>query len=58
MKEIVRKVVNMGYQYFDWNVSSTDAEKVKQDKDVIVSAVLEGAKNKNKAIILMYDSAP
>lgn len=58
MKEIVRKVVNMGYQYFDWNVSSTDAEKVKQDKDVIVSAVLEGAKNKDKAIILMHDSAP
>jgi len=58
MKQIVQKVTDKGYQYFDWNVSSTDAEKVKQDKDIIVKSVLEGAKNKNKAVILMHDSAP
>lgn len=58
MKEIVRAVVDEGYQYFDWNVSSLDAEKVKQDKDIIVNAVLEGAKDKTQAVILMHDSAP
>jgi peptidoglycan/xylan/chitin deacetylase (PgdA/CDA1 family) len=57
MKEIVKKVVNMGYQYFDWNVSSTDAEKVKQDKDIIVKSALDGAKNKNKIVVLMHDVA-
>lgn len=58
MKEIVRAVVDKGYQYFDWNVSSLDAEKVKQDKDIIVNAVLEGAKDETQAVILMHDSAP
>lgn len=58
MKEIVQKVVESGYQYFDWNVSSNDAEKLKQDKEVIVNSVLEGTKNKSKAVILMHDSAP
>lgn len=58
MKKIARQVIDMGYQYFDWNVSSTDADKITQDKDVIVKAVLEGVKNKTKAVILMHDSAP
>lgn len=58
MKEIVKTVANEGYQYFDWNVSSLDAEKVTQDKEVIVNAVLEGAKDKTNAIVLMHDSAP
>lgn len=58
MKEIVRAVVDKGYQYFDWNVSSLDTEKVKQDKNIIVNAVLEGAKDKTQAVILMHDSAP
>lgn len=58
MEKIVKKVVEEGYQYFDWNVTSTDAEKVKQDKEVIVEAVLKGTKDKTNAVILMHDSAP
>ncbi|WAA12810.1 polysaccharide deacetylase family protein [Fervidibacillus halotolerans] len=55
MKEIVSKVVESGYQYFDWNVSARDAVVRTQDKEVIIQSVLEGAKNKNKIVILMHD---
>lgn len=58
MNKIVSKVVESGYQYFDWNVSSRDAEKRTQDKNVIIHSVLEGAKYKNKAVILLHDLDP
>lgn len=47
-----------GIKYFDWNVSSTDASVTTQARDVIISEVLKGAKNKKQAIILMHDSNP
>jgi peptidoglycan-N-acetylglucosamine deacetylase len=53
---IVRK--DMGYQYFDWNVSSEDASTYRAKKDFIVNSVLKNAKYTNRAIILMHDAAP
>lgn len=58
MSKIIPKVEEAGYAYFDWNVDSKDASKNVQDKKVIVQSVLEGAKNKNHAIILMHDAPP
>lgn len=57
MQKLVNEAVEKGYQYFDWNVSSRDAEKNKQDKSVIIQSVLDGAKSKKTAVILMHDSA-
>ena len=57
MDKIVSKVKEEGYSYFDWNVDSSDATAVRQDKNVIVQSVLEGAKNKKEAVVLMHDAA-
>ena len=46
-----------GYHYYDWNVDSTDASAIKQNKNTIVNNVLQQSKNKKKVIILMHDSA-
>lgn len=58
MDQIIPAVTEAGYTYFDWNVDSSDATKNKQDKEIIVSSVLEGAKGKDEAVILMHDAAP
>lgn len=57
MNQVIPKVEEMGYTYFDWNVDSRDAEKNLQSKEIIVQSVLEGFKNKTNAIILMHDAA-
>jgi peptidoglycan/xylan/chitin deacetylase (PgdA/CDA1 family) len=58
MKLIADAMVQDGYQYFDWNVDSTDASKVVQERSIIVTSVLSEAKDKKKAIVLMHDAAP
>lgn len=58
MDKIISAVTKAGYTYFDWNVDSLDASKNRQDKDVIVKSVLDGARNKDEAIILMHDAQP
>ncbi len=57
MDHIIQEVEEQGYAYFDWNVDSMDAAKGLQDKDVIVSSVLNQAKYQKTAVILMHDAA-
>ncbi|MDF2878695.1 MAG: polysaccharide deacetylase [Clostridia bacterium] len=57
MEQIIPKMKQQGFVYFDWNVDSGDASKSTQDKQVIVDSVLNGAKSKEQAIILMHDAA-
>lgn len=58
MKTLCRVATSdMDYQYFDWNVSAEDATTYRASKDFIVRSVLNGAKRKKHAIILMHDSA-
>lgn len=57
MDQIIPAINEAGYMYFDWNVDSMDAAKVHQDKNIIVQSVIEGAKNKHEAIILMHDAS-
>lgn len=56
MQTLIHEMTKQGYQYFDWNVDSTDASRFLQSRDAIVRSVLQGSKNKQKAIILMHDS--
>ena len=54
MNEIISRVKVEGYKHFDWNVSSTDGGV--NSTDTIINSVLNGAKNKKKAIVLFHDS--
>lgn len=55
MPELVKRVRAEGYQYFDWNVTSTDAAQAVQPKADIVSSVLSLARGKERIIVLMHD---
>ena len=57
MDQIIETVEESGYTYFDWNVDSMDASASRQDKNVIIDSVINGAGNKKEAIILMHDAA-
>lgn len=46
-----------GFTYYDWNVSAEDAKYKYISADDIVENVLNGAKYKNTAVVLMHDSA-
>ncbi|MCP1358198.1 polysaccharide deacetylase family protein [Aneurinibacillus migulanus] len=56
MHTLIQQMTREGYRYFDWNVDSRDAERVTQSRDIIIQSVLQGSKNKQKAIILLHDS--
>ncbi len=57
MDKIIENVEAGGYTYYDWNVDSMDASASRQDKNVIINSVLNGAAGKKEAIILMHDAA-
>lgn len=52
MSAITREMSALGYQYFDWNVSSTDAAAVIQSKEAIVDSVKSSSDGKNKLLYL------
>ncbi|WP_222429890.1 polysaccharide deacetylase family protein [Paenibacillus cremeus] len=55
MAKIAREMSNSGYQYFDWNVSSTDAASAVQPLSDIISSVKAGSQGKQQIIVLMHD---
>ncbi|MTV47844.1 polysaccharide deacetylase family protein [Heliobacillus mobilis] len=55
MRQLSRRCIDEGYDYFDWNVDSKDSEKPVQSKEVITSSVKEQVSNKNTAVILFHD---
>lgn len=55
MPNIAREMSNIGYQYFDWNVSSTDAAAPVQDKELIIHSVKANSDGKRDIIVLMHD---
>ncbi|MBU7319425.1 polysaccharide deacetylase family protein [Paenibacillus oleatilyticus] len=55
MAKIAREMTNIGYQYFDWNVSSTDAAAVTLPKQDILASVRSNSRGKNQIIVLMHD---
>lgn len=58
MDRLVNETVLNGYDYFDWNVSSGDASKITEDKNVIIRNVEKGCQGKRNPVILMHDSVP
>lgn len=57
MTKLTHDVQSKGYRYFDWNVTSGDAESAKgTPAKTIVSNVLNGAKGKNQVCVLMHDA--
>ena len=55
MKEIVEEIQDMGYVYYDWNVSSGDGADISSEKTLnnIIAGV---SKNRQKYIVLMHDT--
>ena len=56
MDVLTKQAQQKGIVYFDWNVSSLDAEKKVQDTQVIINSVLSGVKDKQTSIVLMHDN--
>lgn len=57
MTNLVSLVQERGYSYFDWNVSSGDADSNTPSYTYIRNNVINSAKNKNSACVLMHDSS-
>ncbi|WP_164716653.1 polysaccharide deacetylase family protein [Paenibacillus whitsoniae] len=55
MPRIIHEMTRKGYDYIDWNVSSTDAARTVQPKREIIDAVLSASRTKKEAVILMHD---
>ena len=56
MRTLSADVKNMGFQYFDWNVSSGEASNKTFTKEKLVKTVVSQCKNKHTAIILFHDT--
>lgn len=54
MTDLTKEVIDMGYHYFDWNISSGDAGGAKNSDDVYKNVVNNLRKNKDN-IVLMHD---
>ena len=54
MTKLTRKVIENGYRYFDWNVSSGDAGGARSSYDVY-SNVVSGLKRNRRNVVLMHD---
>jgi len=57
MDKLTTEVNKAGYQYYDWNVDSSDATEICKNKDAILNSVLNGVVGKEHAMILMHDAA-
>ena len=56
VKAIASRMLNDGYQYFDWDVDSGDAAGASRNK--IYNNVVNGASRCSKCIVLMHDIKP
>lgn len=54
MTRLTKKVVNAGYKYFDWNVTSGDAGEAKSSSDVYNNVINNLSKSRSN-VVLMHD---
>lgn len=54
MTALTKKVTELGFQYFDWNVDSADAGGAKT-ADEVFNNVVNGIGNKKTAVVLQHD---
>ncbi len=57
MTDLTKRLTDLGYSYYDWNVVSGDADAVSVPAATIVNNVLTRAKGKNSICVLMHDTA-
>jgi len=58
MYQIAAVMHKQGYEYFDWNVSSSDAQGHSVlSKERIVESVIRQTRDKQRIIVLMHDAA-
>ena len=57
MTQLVTLVQEKGYSYFDWNISSGDADSTTPSYTYIRNNVLNNARNKNSICVLMHDAS-
>jgi len=55
MSRLTKKLPELGYQYFDWNVDSNDAGGAKTAEEVFKN-VTEGIGNKQNSVVLQHDT--
>ena len=55
MSRLANEVVDRGYRYFDWNVSSGDAGGANTSKKVYEN-VISGIKGRNVSVVLQHDT--
>jgi len=56
MTQIIDKLNKMGYIYFDWNASSSDASTPPPTEDDIINNTLSWINKHNNAIVLFHDT--
>lgn len=54
MTQLTQAVTDMGYQYYDWNVSSGDAGET-TNTDTVAQNVIDGVSNHRISIVLQHD---
>lgn len=54
MTDLTRSVLDSGFQYFDWNVSSGDAGET-TNTSVVARNVINGVKGKKVSVVLQHD---
>lgn len=57
MTRLTKEVQNRGYAYFDWNVTSGDADDKKVSADYIVQQCKKDMPKKSNACVLMHDAS-
>lgn len=57
MTELTSMMNSLGYSYYDWNVSSGDANARSVSAQTIVNNVLSSAQGKGSICVLMHDTA-
>jgi hypothetical protein len=55
MTRLTKKLPELGYQYFDWNVDSNDAGGAK-DADEVFKNVTEGVAKRQNSVVLQHDT--
>ena len=55
MTRLTKKLEELGYQYFDWNVDSNDAGGAKT-ADEVFKNVTEGVANRQNSVVLQHDT--
>ena len=57
MTTLTQEVENRGYRYFDWDISSGDADVATASKDYILNKIKTSVYSKQSIVILMHDTA-